>query len=78
MGELCRFHMLTTYKREGANYELAPSERVVFEGIYVTSSLATSEVILKLVEEYVYSADEGWDPSCARLEEMWLENFIHL
>ena len=27
---------------------------MVFEGIYACSSLATSEVIIKMVEEYVY------------------------
>lgn len=78
MGQLCRFHMLQSYRRDGASYDLNENERVVFEGIYVTSSLATSEVILKLVEEYVYpTSDADWD-SEPRLEEMWLDNFIHL
>lgn len=45
--------MLRDYRRENANYEISEEERVIFEGIYVCSSLATSEVIIKMVEEYV-------------------------
>ena len=58
VGCLCKFFMVRGYAREGANYKLAPSERVLFEGLFITSSISTNEVILKMVEEKVYSPND--------------------
>ena len=56
------------------------NERVVFEGIFFTSSLATSEVILSHTEEYVYPTENSgeWDAPEPRLMEMYIDRYVHL
>lgn len=45
--------MSRSYKRETADYTLNSGDRVVYEGIFVTSSIGTREIVLKMVEEQV-------------------------
>lgn len=53
VGKLVRVYMSYSYKRETADYTLNTGDRVVFEGIFVTSSIGTREIVLKMVEEQV-------------------------
>jgi hypothetical protein len=53
VGKIVRVYMSHSYRRPGADYTLNSGDRVVFEGMFITSSLGTREIILKLVEEIV-------------------------
>jgi hypothetical protein len=57
VGSLVRAHMLSDYKRPGADYELREGEHLMFEGIYMTASISTTEVMLGMVEEIILSSD---------------------
>ena len=50
--------MSHSYKRETADYTLNPGDRVVYEGIFITSSMGTREIVLKMVEEQVENAGQ--------------------
>lgn len=52
--------MLGSYRRAGADYQISPSEYIQFDGIYMTASVSTTEVMLACVEEFVASS-EGQD-----------------
>lgn len=61
MGCLAKFYMMQDYRREGATYEMNANERVLYEGIFVTSSIATGQILIKMVEEYVFTGE----PPCS-------------
>jgi hypothetical protein len=55
VGQLVKFFMLSSYRRVGANYDLDENQRVLYEGIFTTSSINSGEILLRMVEESVYS-----------------------
>lgn len=57
VGCLAKFYMVRSYERDGAFYELNVNERVMFEGIFIASSIATGEVILRMVEELIVNTE---------------------
>ena len=75
VGCLCKFYMVQGYRRDGANYKLAQGERVLYEGLFITSSISTNEVILKMVEEKVFSPSDDSET----LKNIFSDDrFIHL
>ena len=74
VGCLAKFYMLRSYERDGAFYELGVNERVLFEGIFIASSLATGEVILKMVEELIVNTEN----SVRRSINIYTTQNIHL
>ena len=67
--------MLQEYRRDGAKYAVSDEERIVFEGIYIASSISTGEVIIKMVEESVCRND---DYDTRKLQNIYTSDFVHL
>ena len=65
--------MLSSYRRNGSEYEVNCDERVVFEGLWVSSSIGTGEVIIKMVEEQIVS-----NRGDKRLVNIFIDSPIHL
>jgi hypothetical protein len=65
--------MLSSYRRNGSDYEVNSDERVVFEGLWVSSSIGTGEVIIKMVEEQIVS-----NRGDKRLVNIFIDSPIHL
>ncbi len=72
-GQLVRFHMLSDYRRPGANYSIQQGvDNVCFEGIFLASSIGTGEFILQMVQELLITAESE------QVVGVWTEEPIHL
>lgn len=58
VGSFVRAYMLLDYKPPNSSIEVQPGERLILEGIYLTSSVSTCEFLLGMVEVIILSADE--------------------
>jgi len=57
VGSLVRVYMVGGYRRPNADYELQEGERLLLEGIYMTASVSTCEIMLGMVDEIILGAD---------------------
>jgi hypothetical protein len=58
VGSLVRAYMLHTYEMPSVvDCEIAEDERVMLEGIYMTASVSTCEIMLGMVEVFILAAD---------------------
>jgi hypothetical protein len=57
VGSLVRAFMLSTYELPNSQVEVHDGERLYFEGIYMTASVSTCEIMLGMVEIFVMAAN---------------------
>jgi hypothetical protein len=74
VGSLVRAHMMSDYTRPGADYQLQEGERLFFEGIYMTASVSTTEIMLGMVEEIILNPNGKRKHVVAR----YTDNYINL